>query len=150
MSKEVDKTLGNPPNAYAAFEFTRDNTFLLKKILQLERGLTVLLERSREKNGDLQIGQIVRFVGIATPEVKPEELIKHLLDNLVQLPLVSALCALGRFICARIPSMDEISAMKMMFDVSLGLTAVNKRLDAMDQRLDGMATMLQQVLEKLK
>jgi hypothetical protein len=66
--------IGDPiPNRYIAVEVTLDFKMILEKLVQLERILTLLLERkkfhrsSKEKMGDLLVSDIIQFAGIACP-----------------------------------------------------------------------------------
>jgi hypothetical protein len=87
------------PNTYIVLEVTMDKKLTPGKLGQLERILTFLLCRKQEETQDYQIEiqTIISYVGIAT-KGNIEMAVRGVLGLPTQLPLLSTLFYLGRFI----------------------------------------------------
>jgi hypothetical protein len=136
ISKEALDQAKNP-NTYIVIEVTVDRQLVLSKLVQLERDLTFLLCRQRvgTKDNHLGIDQIVSYVGIATRENVEQDVKKALNSFPGQLPLVSILFSLGRFIG---------------FDISFDLPVfIGKQFDRLNATHAGFKSFREETTKKL-
>jgi hypothetical protein len=102
-------------NCYAIFEITLDPKMLQEKVAQLERDLTVLLQRHQHLQNDtnITIGNLVRFAGIITKNSCTKLFIDILSKHASKLPLLTELWHQNRLVCGSVVPDDGYVADRM-------------------------------------
>jgi hypothetical protein len=128
-------------NVYVVMEATLDKSLVSYKLGQLERSLTFLLHRQRRlnRNKSIQIGDIVKWVGVACPDKLNREIKILLTTNATKLPLLWKLTQLGYFMTFKVAknfdlflkkSLDNMNSLSCRFDnLSLGFEKLEKTVD---------------------